>query len=60
MNEFIGLIDMILYDEEIPHHVKQDVIIRVQDWCKVEGHTQYDDYVKRQYYYLLEVKENLN
>ena len=48
---------MILYDESIPKHVKQDVIIRVQDWCMVEGHTQYDDYIKNQYEYLLRVKE---
>ena len=59
MNEFIGLMDMILYDNEIPKYVKQEVIGRVQDWCEVEGHTQYDDYVKSQYKYLLRVKESI-
>ena len=59
MSEFIGLMDIILYDDSIPHHIKQDVITRVQDWCMVEGHTQYDDYVKNQYKYLLRVKENV-
>lgn len=58
MNEFIGLMDMILYDEEIPHHVKQDVSKRVTDWCE-SGGSETDDYVKRQYHYLLEVKKNI-
>lgn len=59
MKEFISLMDMILHDESIPRHVKQDVITRVQDWCMVEGHTQYDNYIKKQHEYLLRVKESI-
>ena len=56
MREFIGLMDILLYDEEIPHHYKNDVIKRVNDWI-AGGGKETDDYVKRQYYYLLKVKE---
>lgn len=56
MREFIGLMDILLYDEEIPHHYKADVIKRVNDWC-ASGGKETDDYVKRQYHYLLRVRE---
>lgn len=59
MREFMYLLDMILYDKEIPHHVKQDVVKRVNDWCE-RGGSETDDYVKNQYYYLLRVKESIN
>lgn len=59
MNEFIGLMDMILYDESIPKYVKQDVITRSQDWCIVETHTQYNDYLNNKYNYLLRVKKSI-
>lgn len=59
MKEFIGLMDIILYDDEIPHKIKQDVVKRVNDWCKAGG-SETDDYVKRQYYYLLRVKDHMN
>ena len=56
MNEFVALMDILLFDTDIPHHYKQDVIKRVNDWIAA-GHSETDDYVKRQYYYLLKVKE---
>ena len=56
MREFIGLMDILLYDEIIPFMYKQDVIKRVNDWIKAGG-KETDDYVKRQYEYLLRVKE---
>lgn len=59
MKEFIGLMDMILYDESIPKHVKQDVLKRVQDWFEA-GKSLDDDYIKSQYEYLLRVKEATN
>ena len=56
MREFIGLMDILIYDEIIPHHYKADVAKRVNDWIAA-GHSETDDYVKRQYYYLLRVKD---
>lgn len=58
MNEFMNLMELILCDNSIPVHVKQDVSKRVADWCE-SGGSETDDYVKRQYYYLLEVKKNI-
>lgn len=57
--EFLGIMDMILFDDDIPKHVKEDVSKRVHDWLSVEGHSETDDYVKRQYEYLLKVKESI-
>ena len=57
--EFLGIKDMVLFDEDIPEHVKEDVSKRVHDWLSVEGHSETDDYVKRQYEYLLRVKESV-
>ena len=57
--EFLGIKDMVLFDEDIPKHVKEDVSKRVHDWLSVEGHSETDDYVKRQYEYLLKVKESI-
>ena len=56
MREFIGLMDILLYDEIIPHMYKADVAKRVNDYCGAGG-KETDDYVKRQYEYLLRVKE---
>ena len=56
MNEFVKLYDILLHDTEIPHHYKNDVIKRVNDWIKAGGKTT-DDYIKNQYYYLLRVRE---
>ncbi len=56
MNEFIGLMDILLYDTEIPHMYKQDVIKRVNDYCGAGG-KETDPYIANQYYYLLRVKE---
>lgn len=57
MREFMYLMDLILYDKEIPKNVKQDVVKRVQDWCMAGG-CETDDYVKNQYHYLMRVKES--
>ena len=57
--EFLGIKDMVLFDDDIPEHVKEDVSKRVHDWLSVEGHSETDDYVKRQYEYLLKVKESI-
>lgn len=57
--EFLGIIDMILFDDDIPVNVKKDVSKRVHDWVSVEGHSETDDYIKNQYSYLLRVKESI-
>ena len=57
--EFLGIKDMILFDEDIPEHIKEDVSKRVHDWLSVEGHSETDDYIKNQYQYLLRVKESI-
>lgn len=59
MNEFMSLMELILFDNAIPIYIKQDVSKRISDWCE-HGGCETDDYVKRQYYYLLEVKDKLN
>ena len=59
MSYFTRLYDMLLNDKDIPHHVKQDVLIRVQDWFEA-GKSLDDDYIKRQYEYLVIVKEATN
>ena len=56
MNEFVKLYDILIHDTEIPHMYKQDVIKRVNDWI-AGGGKETDDYVKRQYHYLLRVRE---
>ena len=58
--EFLGIMDMILFDDEIPVNVKKDVSKRVYDWVSVEGHSETDSYIAAQYQYLLRVKENIN
>ena len=56
MREFIGLMDILLYDEVIPYYYKQDVAKRVNDYCGAGG-KETDPYIANQYYYLLRVKE---
>ena len=56
MSEFIGLMDILLYDTEIPHVYKQDVAKRVNDYCGAGG-KETDPYIATQYNYLLRVKE---
>ena len=51
--------DMILFDDEIPANVKEDVSKRVYDWCS-RGGSETDSYIAAQYQYLLRVKENIN
>ena len=58
--EFLGIMDMILFDDDIPVNVKKDVSKRVHDWISVEGHSETDSYIAAQYQYLLRVKENIN
>ena len=57
--EFLGIMDIVLFDEDIPSNVKKDVSKRVHDWLSVEGHSETDDYIKNQYSYLLRVKESI-
>ena len=57
--EFLGIKDMVLFDDDIPEHVKEDVSKRVHDWLSVEGHSETDSYIAAQYQYLLRVKENI-
>ena len=57
--EFLGIKDMILFDEDIPEHIKEDVSKRVHDWLSIENHSETDDYIKNQYQYLLRVKESI-
>ena len=57
--EFLGIKDMVLFDEDIPKHVKEDVSKRVHDWLSVEGHSETDSYIATQYQYLLRVKESI-
>ena len=56
MSEFISLMDILLYDTEIPHIYKQDVAKRVNDYCGAGG-KETDPYIATQYNYLLRVKE---
>ena len=58
--EFLGIKDMVLFDNDIPEHVKEDVSKRVHDWLSVEGHSETDSYIAAQYQYLLRVKESIN
>ena len=58
--EFLGIKDMVLFDEDIPEHIKEDVSKRVHDWLSVEGHSETDSYIATQYQYLLRVKESIN
>ena len=58
--EFLGIKDMVLFDDDIPEHIKEDVSKRVHDWLSVEGHSETDDHIKNQYQYLLRVKESIN
>ena len=57
--EFLGIMDMVLFDEDIPVNVKEDVSKRVHDWCS-RGGGETDDQIKNQYQYLLRVKESIN
>ena len=57
--EFLGIKDMVLFDDDIPEHVKEDVSKRVHDWLSVEGHSETDDYIKNQHSYLLRIKESI-
>ena len=62
MSEFIGLMDILLYDEIIPYYYKADVAKRLND-CVKAGGKETDTYIATQYNYLLRVKEmiqNLN
>ena len=56
MREFIGLMDILLYDEVIPYYYKQDVAKRVNDYCGAGG-KETDPYIANQYNYLLRVRE---
>ena len=57
--EFLGIMDMILFDEDIPSNVKKDVSKRVHDWLSVDGHSETDDHIKNQHSYSLRIKESI-
>ena len=57
--EFLGIMDMVLFDEDIPKYVKEDVSKRVYDWCS-RGGSETDSYIAAQYQYLLRIKEFVN
>ena len=59
MREFMYLMDLLMYDKEIPKEVKQDTLKRVLDWIELGG-SETDDYVKNQYRYLMAVKERMS
>lgn len=59
MREFMYLMDLLMYDKEIPKEVKKDTLKRVLDWIELGG-SETDEYVKNQYRYLVRVKENLS
>ena len=59
MSYFIRIYDMLLNDNDIPKYVKQDVLLRVQDWYEA-GNSLDHDYIVRQYQYLMRVKESIN
>ena len=50
---------MVLFDEDIPKYVKEDVSKRVHDWCS-RGGKETDHYITMQYEYLLRIKEFVN
>lgn len=56
---FENLMDMILFDYEIPLEVRNDVRNRISDWLR-SGGNETDNYIKRQYDYLMRVKESKN
>ena len=59
MREFMYLMDLLMYDKEIPKEIKAGTLKRVLDWIELGG-TETDEYVANQYRYLMLVKENLN
>lgn len=54
--EFLGIMEIIVFDEDIPKEIKEDVNNRVYQWC-TRGGAETDPYIKTQYSYLLEMKE---
>ena len=59
METFIKIMDLIANDETIPVHVKLDVAKRISDWCSSNNGAETDEYVLRQYYYLMRIKESM-
>ena len=57
--QFLGIMDMVLFDEDIPKYIKEDVSNRVHDWCS-RGGKETDHYITMQYEYLLRIKEFVN
>lgn len=56
MNFLDNMIELLKHDEDIPQHVKIDVIKRVTDWCESGGSVG-SEYIQRQYMYLIAVKD---
>ena len=56
MNDFMNILEIIVFDKDIPLSVKQDVSKRISDWCSAGG-KETDHYITMQYEYLLRAKE---
>ena len=54
---FMEIMDLIANDNSIPMSIKLDVSKKIIDYCEAGG-CESDPYIKTQYLYLLEVKEN--
>ena len=58
MREFMYLMDLLMYDKEIPKEIKADTLKRCIDWVE-QGGKETDPYIANQYHYLMRVKENI-
>ncbi len=56
MNDFMNILELIVFDKDIPAFVKTDVTKRITDWCSTGGR-ETDHYITMQYEYLLRAKE---
>lgn len=54
---FMEIMDLISNDNSIPMSIKLDVSKKIIDYCE-SGGSECDPFIKTQYLYLLEVKEN--
>ena len=54
--EFLGIMDMVLFDEDIPVNVKKEVSNRVYDWCS-RGGKETDHYITRECEDVLRIRE---
>ena len=59
MNDFMNILEIIVFDKDIPSSVRQDVSKRISDVYSA-GEKETDHYITMQYEYLLRVKEFVN